>query len=315
MYLLLEFCLPLLTLPATRCVMCETPLAVARGTSHVLCEARSCVMAHARLPANHKCAVCTRPLGWQRIVQGVCDDASCEHASTKGRSMRSARVAWTQLIARAARRRDRSGAQRGLSPETSATYVMAVLPQTQARTSALPTPRKRAYALSLRAVLAQARDAMAEGRDEAIVSRTRPAVPAPTALEQAESALYAACCAACRGDCCGNGGTHAYLRTETLVRYLRAHPAATDDAVVDDYLAFVQPRTITGACVNQGEQGCTLPQPMRSEICNRYLCAGIKMLKGAFDHGEPVRAFLVHRSKHELRGGRFVQLPVLGTTD
>lgn len=270
-------------------------------------------MAHAQLPANRKCSVCTRPIGWQRMVQGVCDAAACVDAAAGGRSMRSARAAWTQLAERAGRRRDRAGTQQGLSAEASATYAVAVLPQTHARMSKLPTHRVQAYRETLRAVLAQARDAIADGRDEAIVSRTRPVAPAPTALEQAESALYAACCAACRGDCCGNGGTHAYLRTETLVRYLRAHPAATDDAVEQDYLSHVQPRTITGACVNQGEQGCTLPQPMRSEICNRYLCAGIKMLKGAVDNGDTVRAFLVHRRKHELRGGRFVQLPVLDT--
>ena len=64
---------------------------------------------------------------------------------------------------------------------------------------------------------------------------------------------------------------------------------------------------MTDGCVFQGEQGCTLSRELRSEMCNRYECNGLRTLRERFREGEPVRAYFVNRTARGLRGGAFVE--------
>ncbi len=226
------------------------------------------------------------------------------------RTLRDARHAHAALLASAHSRRSEVAAHHGVLHAESASYVVAMIPFSEARVSELPRTRRDALEGVLRQNVAAARAIMhadAEIGPETLLSA--PLVMHDSdALQHAESELRAAGCAACRGHCCMAGGNHAFNRVETMVRVMRANGAWSDDELVDAYLGFVAEHTMTDGCVYQGAQGCTLSRELRSEICNRYECNGLRMLRGQFDEGQPVRAYFVHREGGELRGGEFVEI-------
>ena len=65
---------------------------------------------------------------------------------------------------------------------------------------------------------------------------------------------------------------------------------------------------MTHGCVYQGDRGCTLAPALRADVCHRFHCPGLMMLKGQFAAHEPVRAYMVHRRGERLRGDRFVEI-------
>ncbi len=101
------------------------------------------------------------------------------------------------------------------------------------------------------------------------------------------SAVLGASCATCRGECCTAGGTHAFLRDDSLVR-VRAQFAEdgtplTQTELVDRYAAYLPARHYRGSCVFHTTDACTLPRGMRSNLCNRYVCGGLTQLTRALD--------------------------------
>ena len=96
-----------------------------------------------------------------------------------------------------------------------------------------------------------------------------------------------------------------------MVRYLQEFPSHDDDEIVARYLSHLAPRTLTKGCVCQGEHGCTLPRDLRSDLCNRFYCSHLDMIRNEFKAGEPVRAYFTHVKSGRLVGDRFVEIPVV----
>ena len=67
---------------------------------------------------------------------------------------------------------------------------------------------------------------------------------------------------------------------------------------------------MTYGCVYQVHDGCALPRDLRGHTCNAYYCEGLKMIRGRYAPGEPVRAYFVHREDDRFTGGQFVQIAV-----
>ena len=225
-------------------------------------------------------------------------------------TLRDARQAHARLVAAAHVRRKRAAAARGVARDERDRYVVAVIPHNDARVSRLPHSRREALERVLRSNVAEARALLrsdAPIEPESLLPAL-PATRASAAQQRAESTLRAAGCAACRGHCCMAGGNHAFNRAETMVRVLRANSAWSDDEIVQVYVSHVAERTMTDGCVFQGERGCTLTRELRSEMCNRYECNGLRTLREHFDEGEPVRAYFVNRKGASLRGGEFVEI-------
>jgi hypothetical protein len=82
-------------------------------------------------------------------------------------------------------------------------------------------------------------------------------------------------CAMCNGWCCKGGGDHAYLDEQTLARVRAEQPELDARAVLMLYIRRLPQAGYQGSCVFHGEQGCTLPRSLRSDVCNAYFCAGL----------------------------------------
>jgi hypothetical protein len=102
--------------------------------------------------------------------------------------------------------------------------------------------------------------------------------------------MVAAACATCRGECCTAGGTHAFLRQDSITRVrARLAEAGTDDAgrMLALYSSYLPPRHYRGSCVYHEEIGCALPRDLRSNLCNRYHCGELTQLERVLDERRP----------------------------
>lgn len=122
----------------------------------------------------------------------------------------------------------------------------------------------------------------AAARDNAL-EHSVAADEAPAASEL--PAMLGASCATCRGECCTAGGTHAFLREDSLVR-VRAQLAAdgtptTAASLEALYASHLPVRHYRGSCVFHTTAACALPRGLRSNLCNRYLCGGLTQLTRA----------------------------------
>jgi hypothetical protein len=292
-----------------RCVMCDTPLMAPRAQHSLLCMSAMCAGRYAHLRAHEKCVECARPLTFQQQASRLCDHPQCRHVRLVVRPAAAARDASERLHVIAEGKRDRALAARGVPSDARDAWPVAVVPKHRARPSRLPTARRTAFAEHLTALLRGARARFAAG--ERLAPNLPPSSAPPLSSRDAQvDALLAATCAACRGACCHGGGpNHAYLREDAMLAYMQRFPDATDDDILAHYLSYVPERTLTGGCVYQRADGCTLPRNLRADICNRYLCPGLLSLRDRCGGDAPVQAYVAHREGPEITGGRF--LPVL----
>lgn len=107
---------------------------------------------------------------------------------------------------------------------------------------------------------------------------TAAALPAePSSLEATPAAVEAHLCGWCGGRCCRYGGeNHAYLNASHLRRWQVDHPGSSLDEAAQAYVDRLPARHVEGSCMYHGERGCTLDRTMRSEVCNRYICSGLR---------------------------------------
>lgn len=105
-----------------------------------------------------------------------------------------------------------------------------------------------------------------------------PAEPAPQAAppQVAESRL----CGWCGGRCCQFGGeSQAYLEPAHLRRWQQQHPGSSLADAAAAYAERLPRHVVRGSCLYHGAQGCTLDRDMRSDVCNRFACDGLRDLQ------------------------------------
>lgn len=292
-----------------RCAMCDAPLTPPRARHSLLCLSAVCAGRYAQLRAHEKCAECARPLTWPQQASRVCDHPRCRQARLIERPMAAARAAHERLREVAEAARDRALAARGVPPEERSAWPVAVVPKFRARSTRLPTRKRAAFAAHLEAQVRGARARFDAGERLAPQEHAASA-PAPSARAAALNALLGATCGACRGACCrGGGANHAYLREDAMLAYMERFPNASDDDILAAYLSHVPERTLSGGCVYQRADGCTLPRDLRADICNRYFCPGLLSIRDSYGDEAPIQAFVAHYEGPEITGSRF--LPVL----
>jgi hypothetical protein len=277
----------------SRCLVCDTALSVAvDGVGARVCRRMSCQWTFRSTPAHRACAICRRPLAGRQLAEGVCSEPRCrrEHDVLVQRE-HDARIA-RRRAARAARAtalRDDRAPRLGIEhPEE---FTPTPIPALARPITKLPIARRDSVRAHIASLAAEARRKIAAGDDSEDASDVRPAADPAAAMPPALSGLLAQGCARCRGECCSNGGNHAYIRVDAVARYLRAHPDKSDEAVVDDYAAFIGERSFKGSCVYHGPTGCTLPREMRSNICNTFYCLGLAELREKVENGAPACTF------------------------
>jgi hypothetical protein len=232
---------------------------------------------------------------------GTCDDPSCR------RTLLLAFEAERRRLREQALRREVEALRRlvttrlGLPAPDS--LPLALLPASERAT--LPASRRR---------LGRLREHL-ERELAAAIGGDGPegAAPAPAAAgDDAPDRLLAAGCALCRGHCCATGDDHAHLKAEHLRRRLDEQPGLGADALLEAYLSHVPARSYRLSCIYHAPGGCTLPRTLRSDVCNSFLCNGLKDLRDAASRarGEPVLvaatagASVVRLALVEAAGGR-----------
>lgn len=217
-------------------------------------------------PAGHpwrpqRCRLCGDTLSvLQKLGGDVCNGLDCRRVAAREQALR---VRDAELAAR----RD-SAARRWQAPlAASAPVIWLERHETElvpvARTARLA---QRAHLLRLAAEVA-----------------AQPAAAAETPVDDGgETPLAGALCGFCGGRCCRYGATsHAFVTAELLRRWLARHPGQTAADAAAAYLALLPRQHVARSCLHHGRQGCTLPAVMRSDICNRYACDGLRELQDA----------------------------------
>lgn len=90
-------------------------------------------------------------------------------------------------------------------------------------------------------------------------------------------------CGTCRGECCTAGRDHAFLRAESVARVRAQNPSMSADDLLARYAAHLPERHYRGSCVYHTPSGCNVPRDWRANICNRYICGGLKQLQDALN--------------------------------
>ncbi len=128
-------------------------------------------------------------------------------------------------------------------------------------------------------------------------------------------------CAVCRGVCCTRAENKAYLRKETILRYLSEHSGQKPGHVLAAYMAYLAETTYVNSCVYHTETGCCLPRAMRSDSCNEFFCDALNELNGHFTKTPmPKGVFLIDPApdnwrKDILNEGNSIVLPELILND
>lgn len=105
-------------------------------------------------------------------------------------------------------------------------------------------------------------------------------------------------CAQCKGGCCSQGGDHAFVTAITLRRQIDTDPALTPATLLQRYLDTLPEHSMTGSCIHQSAQGCSLPRPLRSDVCNGFYCEPLRKLHRQWTEEIPRQLFVVQRDNH-----------------
>ena len=132
-----------------------------------------------------------------------------------------------------------------------------------------PPPPRRVRALK-RHLIQSLRDLRAAKRPGRLI-QTRTPEPAGFA-----AAVLGMGCATCEGHCCKGGGDHAYIDERTMARVRRDDPDLDASGIIRLFLARIAPESYRGSCLFHARTGCTLGRGLRAELCNAYLCNGLR---------------------------------------
>ena len=272
------------------CLVCGLALSPVLSRKHRICDRQECHWRYALLQRQHKiCKVCKRPLSGQGSSTQVCADPACQRSAVADR----ARELYERKEARRAALLKQVVEQAGqlLKQVIHAVGVgdpgslpLVVIPACISKVVNLPERRRRKLRDFLTTLITQALASPPEAPLEGEVTRSQ-AGQVSTFLGQA--------CACCKGFCCQEGADDAYLKVETVRRYMAARPDRRPRDVLADYLARVSHKTYRGSCIFHARNGCTLPRDMRSDVCNRHFCKALHELQKDLPAMKPIRAFFV----------------------
>ncbi len=164
------------------------------------------------------------------------------------------------------------------NPDTDDDTQPIMVPRSERALAPTPTERARRLRRHLVTALRAVRVMPAPAQAEA---------PPPTEPVDFVARVARTACAMCKGWCCKGGGDHAYLDERTLARVRAEQPDLDARAVLMLYIGRLPSAGYQGSCVFHGEQGCTLPRSLRSDVCNAYFCAGLDAFIGGGDLTTP----------------------------
>lgn len=289
------------------CLVCGVPLPGSVLQHATTCGQLKCHVQFLRqkdLPAEQRCRVCRVPLPSHRLSVGVCTDRECDAIDAGHRLAETARREKERLV----RLRGIGEAKKSAEAEAAGIqhpedFAVVVVPHTEkplVRREEVRVARVRERLESIvrwafthkpdDSELPRRPGWRSDGVSESSIYQPDDIAEEATELE---STLFAAGCGLCRGMCCRQGADHAFLNIVQIRRFLAEHPELTEEETVEAYIAFIPELSIEDSCIYHGERGCTLPREMRSDMCNRWLCAGLKEIRETVKAGTSPKFYLI----------------------
>ena len=125
-----------------------------------------------------------------------------------------------------------------------------------------------------------------------------------------DPAIVGYACATCRGECCSQGGDHAFLQHEVIARYMDAFPRQRPIEILATFMSYLPRKTYQESCVYHGATGCGLPREMRASLCNDFQCNGLKKMCAQIRFCEEPEVFAV-----AVNGTEIVRGAAISSTD
>ncbi len=227
------------------------------------------------------CEVCNQPLSiHEQAIGNTCSQVSCKNQSLRtALQVESQRLA--SLHADALACRERVASTQGIaSPEE---YGLGILPSNDRPLTNTPAKKIRTFRDRLLQKISQAAESRAghaggQLATDSVEQPTEEGRTPDTELDAAQLSVLGHGCATCRGDCCPQGGDHAFIYAETIAGYMELQPKQRPRDILQDYMSRLPAKTYQGSCVYHTHGGCALPREMRSHICNGFLCKGLNQI-------------------------------------
>ena len=247
-------------------------------------------MQYARLAPYQICSVCGRALSPAQYGLRTCASPACMVAATKESIRRDEEEQRRRAVREAKVLALRDQLAGAANVEERETYRVIHIPRVRLQATKPSEQRRLAFRDFLNRLISKlgVDDSGPKAEEAGSDSRVKPdAAPNTEAL-----AVLNTACGLCQGYCCQSGGQHAYLSVETIRRYMSRNPDLHPGDVLDAYLACVGELSMEGSCLFHGPVGCGLSREMRSDICNRFYCGGLKEFQNGLAPEGPVRVFL-----------------------
>jgi hypothetical protein len=247
-------------------------------------------------------------------LQKYCSNRKCkwEYFDRIRKQIRSSRERKRERLKRQARDlRDSAAEAAGIrnpkdfTPVAIPLNMRAAIPLNMRRVRHLPEKRRRTFCNRLMQMIGQAaaeRRSSTPSKDNTTIQMNCDAQMQGTELR---SVLRNAC-AICRGSCCINGGDHAYIKVETLLRYMHQHPELQQHQVLEEYLSCLSKKTYEDSCIYHTKFGCALPRDMRAETCNSFACEGLVEIKKHTIDTKSTRFFIATMEGEDILWSAFV---------
>lgn len=289
------------------CRVCGIPLWNDSPGAPLVCEKLSCQMQYLRqtnISDEQRCRVCKVPLPSYRMAAGDCGDRECGIIVAGWRlaeAVRREEARIASLIQAGELLKIQEAGQS--SVENPDGFSVAVVPHLAARITPSDQQKVERIRERLRSLVQWA---FSHEFDDSELPRrpgwdssghaTAHIYHADDIAEEAssvESPIFSTGCRMCRGYCCVTGSEHAYLNIGLIRDFIAENSDLAEEQVVQAYMQYVPESSFENSCIFHGEMGCTLPRNMRSDMCNRWLCPGLKRVRESLEHGTPPLFFIV----------------------
>ncbi len=234
--------------------------------------------------SDAKCVYCGCPITFAQLhtFGGVCDDAKCKNMQLNA-LYETKRLANEERLE--SRRQAAIEAYKGtvVANTTNALGQAVVLTNRQVYVvpamlralTDLPENRRTAFVAHLTSMVDSS-----FGENDDIESETVDSDPLE--LDRWNSnplPILSAACGVCQGECCRNGGMHAFVSTKLIDGMRLSHPGISPQPLIDLYLSYLPQRSFDGSCVFHQATGCALPRLMRAEVCNQFECEDLHFIR------------------------------------
>jgi hypothetical protein len=273
-----------------------------------------------------KCVVCDEPAPFlSSESDSICLRVECKHVLAKRRHMsqatykqyfflQSRQIKWNirrsalnkKLLEEQRKKEEKEyvdflmNAIKDVHGSDRAIYPYTLIPKNTRRIDKLPERRKNLFREFLTTLINKTFLEVAGNQDrnkEAIFQRE---------IVEGAYPIEAKACAVCRGVCCNTGEKNAYIKKETILRYVSENPGQKPHHVLAAYLEHLGEKTYVDSCVYHTDTGCNLPRSMRSNTCNEFLCDSLIELDGLLSKAPiPKGVYLIEYAKENWREDNF----------